>query len=135
MPDVSTHTAETAETALVVEDEWFIRMEMADALVDAGWTVLEFASGEAALAYLSEKPGVDLIVTDIRLGGPISGWDVAERCRASCPSAAVIYCSGNTLDPRRCVKDSIFLSKPCEMSVLMGAVAKLRQHPSGRHDA
>lgn len=118
----------TPEVALVVEDEWFIRMEMADALVEAGWDVLEFASGEAVMEHLANHPCPDLVVTDIRLGGPVSGWDVAERCRASCPSVAVIYCSGNAVDPARCIKDSIFLSKPCETRVLMGAVAKLRQH-------
>jgi DNA-binding NtrC family response regulator len=113
------------EIAVVVEDEWFIRMEMADALAEAGWKVVEFGSGEALEEHLGELSGVRLIVTDIRLGGPISGWDVAERCRAAHPSVAVIYCSGNSMDADRCVKDSVFLSKPCPMEILTGLARKL----------
>ena len=35
--------------AVVVEDEWLVRMEIADALLEAGWEVMEATSGEAAL--------------------------------------------------------------------------------------
>jgi len=122
---LSTSTAAAPEIALLVEDEWFIRMEMADALAEAGWDVVEFASGEAVAEHLGEHAGVRLVVTDIRLGGPISGWDVAERCRAAHPSIAVIYCSGNSMEADRCVKDSVFLSKPCQMETLTGWARKL----------
>lgn len=100
-------------------------MEIADALSEAGWTVVEFASGEAVAEHLAEHSGVGLVVTDIRLGGPVSGWDVAERCRAAHPAVAVIYCSGNSIEAERCVKDSVFLSKPCQMDVLTGLARKL----------
>ena len=105
--------------ALVVEDEWLVRMEIADALDANGWTVLEASTGEAALAMLDHDPKIDLIVTDIRLPGPMSGWDVAEAFRAGDPGTAVIYCSGNPRDPARQVADSVFLTKPCRMDVLL----------------
>ena len=114
--------------ALVVEDEWFIRMEMADALSEAGWRVMEFANGEALADHLARADGangVELIVTDIRLGGPLSGWDVAERCRAAHPKVAVIYCSGNSCEQARCVNGSVFLSKPCEMELLTRTAERL----------
>ena len=114
--------------ALVIEDEWFIRMEMADALAEAGWKVFEYANGEDLAEHLAEHASIGLIVTDIRLGGPVTGWDVAQRCRAAHPSVAVIYCSGNAIEKERCVRDSVFLSKPCDMDMLTGWARKLCPH-------
>src|SRR5271155_2060425 len=85
--------------ALVVEDEWLVRMEIAEALNTDGWTVLEASTGEAALAMVDHNPAIDLIVSDIRLPGPVTGWDVADAFRAANASVAVIYCSGNACDP------------------------------------
>lgn len=58
---------------VVVDDEWLIRMELADALSGAGWTVIELASGEAALDLLPANHPVRILVTDIRLGHGIDG--------------------------------------------------------------
>ena len=109
--------------AVVVEDEWSIRMQVSDTLIEAGWQVTEFASGEQAVAYLDSRPEVALLVTDIRLGGPITGWDVAEAFRVLNPKTKVIYCSGNTLAPERQVPDSVFLAKPCRMEAILQAAA------------
>jgi DNA-binding response OmpR family regulator len=114
--------------ALVVEDEFFIRMEIAEALSDAGWRVVEFANGEALADHLAGEGGangVSLIVTDIRLGGRLSGWEVAERCRAAHPEVAVIYCSGNSCEQARCVIGSVFLTKPCAMELLTDTAKRL----------
>src|ERR1700760_4174498 len=64
--------------AVVVEDEWIIRMQIADVLADGGWDVWELASGEQALQFLITKREVTLLVTDIRLEGEVSGWKVQE---------------------------------------------------------
>lgn len=111
--------------ALVVEDEWLVRMEIAEALDACGWTVVEASSAEAALAMLDHNPAVDLVVTDIRLPGPATGWDVADAFRAANPKVAVIYCSGNPCEPERQLPDSMFLSKPCRMDRLVEASRKL----------
>lgn len=104
--------------AVVVEDEWAIRMQIADTLSDSGWEVEEFASGEQAIEFLADKRPVDLLVTDIRLTGPITGWEVAEAYRAGHPAVKVFYCSGNPPLVHRQVKDSIFMPKPCRMELL-----------------
>lgn len=109
--------------ALVVEDEWLVRMEIAEALDAGGWTVLEASTGEAALAMRDHNPAIDLVVTDIRLPGPVTGWDVAEAFRTANANVAVIYCSGNACDPERQVTDSVFLTKPCRMDHLLKVAA------------
>ncbi|MGH6827936.1 MAG: response regulator [Rhizomicrobium sp.] len=115
--------------AVIVEDEFLIRMEMAESLLGLGWIIVELSSGEAALAYLNRGGGGDLLITDIRLLGPITGWDVAERFRSANADVAVIYCSGNRLLEGRLVKDSVFIEKPCQPSELLAAAsAALEQH-------
>ncbi|HEY1708211.1 MAG TPA: response regulator [Rhizomicrobium sp.] len=104
--------------AVVVEDEWAIRMQIADTLQDTGWEVREFASGEQAVAFLEEEPAVVLLVTDIRLTGPVTGWDVAEAYRAANASVKVFYCSGNPSVEARQVPGSVFMPKPCRMDQL-----------------
>jgi CheY-like chemotaxis protein len=114
--------------ALVVEDEWLVRMELAEALEGAGWTVREASTGEAALLVLKADPPVDLIVTDIRLPGALSGWDVADAFRAANQKVGIIYCSGNTCEPLRQLVDSVFLTKPCRIDLLLATGMKLCSH-------
>ena len=77
-------------TVLVVEDEWLLRMELADELQAAGWKVLEAASGQEALIVLAAEPKVDFLITDIRLGSAADGWDVADAFRKGRPDGAVM---------------------------------------------
>jgi DNA-binding NtrC family response regulator len=108
--------------AVVVEDEWAIRMQLADALMDAGWTVEEFASGESAIEYLAQRTNVQLLVTDIRLTGTLTGWDVAEAYRGVSAETKILYCSGNPPEHTRFAKGSTFMAKPCDMDAFMRAV-------------
>lgn len=104
--------------AVVVEDEWAIRMQIVDTLLDTGWTVEEFTSGERAMEFLDTEPRVALLVTDIRLTGSVTGWDVAEAYRRAFPEAKVFYCSGNPPIKARQVPESVFMPKPCRMDAL-----------------
>jgi CheY-like chemotaxis protein len=108
--------------AVVVEDEWGIRMQTGDILLDDGWEVQEFAAGELALAYLESGNEVHLLISDIRLSGQVTGWDVARAYRKRYPEVRVIYCSGNQFDERQHVSGSIFLSKPCDLDQLRAAI-------------
>ncbi len=104
--------------AVVVEDEWAIRMQIADTLTDLGWNVREFASGEQAVEFLDEGATVDLLVTDIRLAGAVSGWDVATVFRERNAGTKVFYCSANPAFEARLVPNAVFLPKPCRMDLL-----------------
>lgn len=106
---------------LVVEDDWLLRQAMASEMRNAGWHVLEASTGEAAVT-LPEKVGqIDLVVTDIRLAGELTGWDVAQSIRARFSDLPVVYVSGNSVDSERMVSRSTFLGKPCAPSDLMRA--------------
>jgi len=85
-------------TVLLVEDEAGVRSFAAQVLEDAGYRVLEAASGEDAVAITgSLDTAVDLLVTDVVMTG-INGRVLAERLRALYPRLRVLYMSGYTDD-------------------------------------
>ena len=114
--------------ALIVEDEWLVRVELANKFQEAGWKVLETSTGEGALALLRAEQRIDILITDIRLTGYLSGWDVAEAFRAERADMPVIYATANAVDGSRRVPDSAFFDKPCKPAELLEACQRLVRH-------
>jgi CheY-like chemotaxis protein len=112
-------------TGLVVEDEWLLRLELAEELAHAGWRIMEAASGEEALKQLKLVPALDFLITDIRLSGALDGWAVAEAARKAHPNLPVLYVSANPVQPARQVAGSLFLGKPVDMAQLLEACDRL----------
>ena len=110
---------------LVVEDEFFVRCEVADCLRDAGYIVVETASGEEAVALCKSDMSIDIVFTDVNLIGATSGWDVAERFQRDRPDVPVLYTSGKSLDLRRCVPRSAFVAKPYQHDDILNACRRL----------
>jgi CheY-like chemotaxis protein len=111
---------------LIVEDEFLIRLTLAEALRDEGYEVLEAESGEAALAAL-EQGEVMVLLTDLQLGGGMNGRMLAETARARSPDLPVIYMSGRPdelswagMSPRDRV-----LAKPYLPSDVVGTIRAL----------
>jgi CheY-like chemotaxis protein len=111
--------------ALLVEDEWLIRIDMANALEAAGWMVAETNSGEEALRLLAEGEKFDLVVLDIRLHGTATGWDVADAFRARRPEVGVVYASANPPLEDRILPGSVFLSKPVSVDALVATCERI----------
>ncbi|RTM14083.1 MAG: response regulator [Bradyrhizobiaceae bacterium] len=109
---------------LVVEDEDLIRDVVVDILEGHGHEVLQAESGERALQLCAEATP-DLIFTDVKLPGPLSGWDVAIRCRESHPAIPVIYATGHTHSAPRPVSGSIMLHKPYRLERLLESIRTL----------
>ena len=120
-----------APVILVVEDDWLLRQALEQELAAAGWAVREAESGETALEILKSGAVVDLLVTDIRLGGAADGWDVAEAFRAANARLPVIYVSGNPQREARRVAGSVFMPKPCDPARLVETCRTLLQSRSG----
>ena len=99
--------------ALVAEDEFLLRMEAADTLADAGYKVLEVASADAALRYLEEKDGVDLLFTDVNMPGDLNGFDLAREVATRWPEIVIVVCSGATQPgPGDLPSKARFIDKP-----------------------
>ena len=88
----------TLGAVLVVEDEPGVRGFAGQVLSQAGYRVLEVATGEEALE-LASAPGetIAAVLTDVVLPG-MNGRVLAERLRALHPGIAVLYMSGYTDD-------------------------------------
>jgi CheY-like chemotaxis protein len=71
---------------MVVDDEPDVRLIARMVLHADGFDVLEYDSGEAALAELDAGNLPDVLLLDIRMPG-IDGWEVLRRLRADPASA------------------------------------------------
>jgi CheY-like chemotaxis protein len=111
---------------LVVEDEVLVREAIVKTLQDAGWDVWEASSAEGAIALLQNAArAVSVLFTDIQLNGHLSGWDLADAFRQAHPEASIVYTSGNTVDRRRQVRDSLFFSKPYDPAEIVKACGRV----------
>jgi CheY-like chemotaxis protein len=114
------------ETILLVEDNAGLRTLAMRVLKPAGYTVLEAATGEAALMVLErhEAP-VHLLLSDVVMPG-MSGRQLAERLAPTHPDLKVLFMSGYTSDTivRHGVLDSqvAFLDKPFTAAALLRKV-------------
>jgi DNA-binding response OmpR family regulator len=102
-----------ATRVLLVEDELLISEWVAETLTEQGFDVHTASSASEALSYMDSAP-VDVLFTDINLGGGMDGTALARRARALRPDLAVVYSSGrsNQLDPGLAVQGSVFVPKP-----------------------
>lgn len=82
------------ETVLVVEDEPEVRRVAMTFLRKLGYAPLEADTAETALRLLSTQPGIDLLFTDIVLGGDMTGFELAAKAREQHPHLSVLFTSG-----------------------------------------
>jgi CheY-like chemotaxis protein len=122
---VSAANGALALAVLVVEDDFFVRYDIAGCLREAGYAVVETGSGEEALALCKSGMPIDMIVTDINLGGSASGWDVAKHFRLEQPDMPVVYMSGEVINPERCVPGSVVVAKPYQHIDILSACRRL----------
>ena len=114
--------------ALVVDDELLIAEALREALEAEGFHVLVAATGTEALKLIdSESVALAALVTDIRLGEELNGWDVARHAREVHPLLPVVYISGDSVDAHSAygVPDSVMLQKPFLNVQLVTALATL----------
>jgi two-component system, response regulator PdtaR len=87
-------TITTVKTVLVVEDEPIIRMAAIDLVEELGFTALEAASADEAIAILEANTGIHVIFTDIQMAGSMDGLDLAAYARNRWPPVEFIIVSG-----------------------------------------
>ncbi|MET3723853.1 CheY-like chemotaxis protein [Sphingomonas trueperi] len=99
-----------------------------DALEDGGYTVVEASSGEDAIQLLSQQ-GDQIIglVTDVRLGKGMNGWDVARRAREQKASLPVVYLTAESAEDwaAQGVPKSLLVQKPYAPAQLLTAISTL----------
>lgn len=113
---------------LVVEDEPAIQILIETVLEDAGFAVRIATFGQEAIAILDEE-GVQPVglITDIRLGTGIKGWEVARHARERHPEIAVVYVTADSAADWAAygVPKSQLLPKPFANAQLVTAMTTL----------
>jgi DNA-binding NtrC family response regulator len=125
MPDA------TGPLLLYVEDQALILDLGVANLEEAGFAVTAFASGEKAMAALDAGGDFKALITDIDLGGGVSGWEVAKHARELFPEMPVIYVSGGSSNDWASmgVPGSVMLVKPYASAQLIVAVSSVMLGP------
>lgn len=108
---------DSVQTVLVIEDEDAVRNLLRTLLRLAGYEVLSCQDGPEALDLLEARGGeIQLLISDVNLGGPMDGFEAADLLRARQPSLKVLYISGedeaNRVSDRYANGPSDFLLKP-----------------------
>jgi DNA-binding NtrC family response regulator len=108
----------------VVEDEVFIRMNTAEALMNAGFLVVQAATADEALQVLSSSVPVDLVFTDVQMPGTIDGLGLAHCVQSEWPRIKIVLASGHLQTPNTLVPDAFF-DKPYLLPAVIDCVGRL----------
>jgi DNA-binding NtrC family response regulator len=111
---------------LVVEDEIFVRMNIAEHLSDAGFDVLEAGNADEAIRIIENTQDIRLVFTDIDMPGSLDGLKLAAAVADRWPPIRIIITSGHRLVEITDLPDgSVFFSKPYLPQHIEGAIVEL----------
>jgi CheY-like chemotaxis protein len=122
-----------AATVLLVEDEVTVRTAAAEALRQAGFTVVEAEDGpeglNALLLHREEGPRLNLLVADIGLPGGLNGRQLADAARSMVSDLPVLLITGYADDALegkgQLTEGMALLAKPFELAALTDRVQTL----------
>lgn len=110
---------------LVVEDEFLIRFMLSDELRDAGYQVIEACDATEAVSVLKTVQP-DLIISDVRMPGPLDGMGLLALVRETTPALPVIIISGHLHPAHALIEGATqFVAKPYLMEAVVDAVQKV----------
>jgi CheY-like chemotaxis protein len=87
-----------AKSILVVEDEVFVRIDVAMSLENEGYRVTQAANAEEALAVLQTQTPVHLMLTDVSMPGLIDGLQLAAQVRTQWPGVKIVLMSAHIVE-------------------------------------
>ena len=111
---------------LVVEDEYFLRINAVLMIEDAGFDVLEAANADQAIEFLEGRPDIHVIFTDIQIPGSMDGLKLAHAVRGRWPPIKIIATSGRVnLRTDDLPEGGRFLPKPYRPEEIVGTLREL----------
>src|SRR3954467_9690056 len=111
---------------LVVEDEMVLRMRAADIVEDAGFTPVEAANADEAIAILESRLDITVLFTDIQMPGSMDGLKLAAAGRARWPPIKIIATSGHVMIGRDGLPEGgLFLPKPYSSAQILKTLREL----------
>ncbi len=112
---------------LIVEDEFLVRLTLAEALADEGFDVIEAGSGDEALPLLEADLTIILLLTDIQLPGKLNGLSLVRLARKARPDLPAIFMTGrpDTMAGSTVSERDAFIAKPYLPSEVAAEVRRL----------
>lgn len=108
--------ARKGEVILLVEDDHSVSDYAISVLEDLGYRVLSAADGSAGLRLVKKSKRIDLLFTDVVLGGDLNGRELADAVKKLKPSLPVLFTTGYTrnaiLHQGKLDRGVKFLNKP-----------------------
>ena len=118
----------SAVLILVVEDDRSSGDAVKRALEEAGFRVMLVENGEKATSAFDENAGeIGGLVADVKLGGNVTGWDVARHAREVNQDLPVVYITGFYVEDwaAQGVPKSILVQKPFAPAQIITAISSL----------
>src|SRR5262245_32728260 len=115
----------SGSTILLVEDELLIRLMMADQLSSRGFTIIEAADADEALAKLNAGLSFELLLADVKMPGTLDGVELARLVRARKPSVKVILGSAHIPLPDWAEAADAICGKPYDLAELTSTINRL----------
>ena len=115
----------------VVDDERIVRVTTADDLRDAGYAVREFASGQAAIQYLSDTDEeVDIIITDLKMPH-MDGLEFLTKAKKLRPNTFVLlmtaFATVDTAVQAMKLGAYDYISKPFNIEELLLSIERIKE--------
>ncbi len=115
----------------VVDDERIVRVTTADDLRDAGYAVREFASGQAAIQYLSDTDEeVDIIITDLKMPN-MDGLEFLAKAKEFRPNTFVLlmtaFATVETAVEAMKLGAYDYISKPFNIEELLLTIERIKE--------
>ncbi len=113
---------------LIAEDQEDIRNILQVSFEDGGFAVELASTAQEAIAVLDARAEeIRALVTDIKLGADVTGWEVARHARELKPDLPVVYMTGSEGHEWSSagVPNSILVPKPFAPAQVLTAVSQL----------
>lgn len=113
---------------VVVEDEFWIRMMIADELRAAGYRVVECSTADEAIDLLRGGLAAAIVFTDIRMPGSMDGMVLARAVRQEFPELKILMTSAQA--PDQLLLSDPFIPKPYESHRVIDLIGELIGAPA-----
>ena len=112
------------ERILVVEDEYDVRLMTVSTLESFGYTVFSIDSADAALALLEGDSAFDLVISDVKMPGKVTGLGFARIVRDRWPGVQILLVSGY-VEPKDQTSEFVLLEKPFRAAAFAKTVREI----------
>jgi len=129
--------------ALVIDDEFTIRLALRRFFTQMGWSVDEAANGESGFSLIvldarqTDVPPYDIIISDLRMPG-LNGIELHDRVKVMAPQmlSHLIFSTGDIVSEEAAnfvrTSECLVLQKPFELSALRETIEEMMQRRETR---